>query len=168
MKYGTMTYLCVNERVLMVRKGERKNDPNSGFYTLPGGKLQNFEKGRFCWGRLQSAIRETEEETGLTPLGIKPRGAILFDNSERTFDNWPNPQDFLVYLFSATSYSGQLGQESDEGTPVWVNQSNLNSITKNPGDDCMYSWLKDPRSFMGVIKVKGKTLDLGGTFVDFF
>ena len=70
MKYGTMTFLSVDEMVLMIKKTERQNDPNSGFFTLPGGNLKNFERGANPTGRLESAIREIEEESGLTL--IKP------------------------------------------------------------------------------------------------
>jgi len=36
MKYGTLCYLDVDEKVLMIRKHTREKDPNSGFFTLPG------------------------------------------------------------------------------------------------------------------------------------
>jgi 8-oxo-dGTP pyrophosphatase MutT (NUDIX family) len=64
MKYGTMTYVERGDGgVLMLKKNERVDDPNSGFYTLPGGKLEKNELG--VRGRLESVIREVKEETGL-------------------------------------------------------------------------------------------------------
>ena len=99
MKYGTMSYLFVDKQILMIKRLKEKNDPNSGFYTLPGGKLKDFEKGLNPNGRLESAIRETEEETGLKLIEPKLKGVILFDNSERIFDNWKNSQDFwFIFL----------------------------------------------------------------------
>ncbi|MEK6823407.1 MAG: NUDIX domain-containing protein [Nanoarchaeota archaeon] len=168
MKYGTMSYLFVDKQILMIKKIKRENDPNSGFYTLPGGKLKDFEKGLNPNGRLESAIRETEEETGLKLIEPKLKGVILFDNSERIFDNWKNSQDFLVYLFEAEKYSGKLKEESNEGIPVWIDEKLLEEIPKNEGDLKIYEWLKDPRYFIGTIYHKEKKLDKIKTFVDYF
>lgn len=167
MLYGTMTCLYSQGKVLMIKKGERPNDPNSGLYTLPGGNLKEFEKGSNPTGRLESAIREVKEESGLDIVDVNPRGVILFDNSERIFPNWPDPEDFLVYLFEADKYSGEL-RATDEGTPIWVLERDLLDVPKNPGDGKMYEWLRDPHYFMGIIKVVGRDdLSGEGTFVDF-
>ncbi len=71
----------------MIRKNEREGDPNSGLYTLPGGKLKDSEKGLNPNGRLESVVREVLEETGLEILNPQFKGVILFDNSVREFDN---------------------------------------------------------------------------------
>lgn len=166
MKYGTMSYLCVSGKVLMLKKFKREDDPNSGFYTLPGGKLEDDERGQNSFGRLESAIRETEDETGLILINPLLRGIILFDNSERIFENWPNPEDFLVYLFSAQEYEGEL-RRSDEGVPVWIDEQSIDELPKNEGDSKIYEWLRDPKYFFGAIKHIGKSLNKKGTFVDY-
>jgi len=168
MKYGTMTYLSVDERVLMIKKFERKDDPNSGFFTLPGGNLTEFERGMNSVGRLESATREVQEETGL--ILIKPilRGVILFDNTGRVFDNWSNPQDFLVHIFSSRHYSGRLKTKTKEGVPLWIAEKDIYGLPKNPGDVKIYEWLKNPSYFMGVIRHKGKSLDEENTWVDYY
>ena len=163
-----MTFLSVDEMVLMIKKTERQNDPNSGFFTLPGGNLKNFERGANPTGRLESAIREIEEESGLTLIKPVLRGVILFDNAGRVFDNWPNPQDFLVSIFSARQYSGRLKTKTREGIPLWIAEKDIGGLPKNPGDAKMYEWLKDPRYFMGVIRHNERELDESGTFVDYF
>ena len=161
-----MSYLCVSGKVLMLKKFEREDDPNSGFYTLPGGKLGDDERGQNSFGRLESAIRETEDETGLILINPLLRGVILFDNSERIFENWPNPEDFLVYLFSAQEYEGEL-RRSDEGVSVWIDEQSIDELPKNEGDSKIYEWLRDPKYFFGVIKHRGKSLDEKCTFVDY-
>ena len=93
MKYGTLVHLSVNEKILMLKKEARPNDPNSGYYTLPGGKLGSNER-KTPEGRLAGAVRETEEETGLKIISPIARGVILFNNKGRIFDNWPNPEIF--------------------------------------------------------------------------
>lgn len=154
--------------VLMVKKGKRLDDPNSGFYTLPGGKLKNMEMGLSDKGRLECAVRETKEETGIIPLYPTLRGVILFDNSERVFSDWRKPEDFLVYMFEASHYSGEL-KETDEGTPLWIPENEIPMLPKNPGDDRMYSWLRNGNKFMGLIKIKDKDEIIEQkTFVDYF
>jgi ADP-ribose pyrophosphatase YjhB (NUDIX family) len=168
MKYGTMTYLNCDKGILMLRKIERKEDPNSGYCTLPGGKIENCEKGKNIEGRIKSSIRETGDETGIFPINPILRGVILFDNKDRTFDNWPNPDNFLVQIYSATKYYGEL-RASDEGIPFWVSSwEEINSLPKNAGDKKMYEWLKDGRNFSGVIKHKGNEIDEDGTWGDYF
>jgi 8-oxo-dGTP diphosphatase len=166
MIYANMSYLVSDEGILMLNKNKRKNDPNSDYHTLPGGKLEFYEKGLDNLdGRVNSAIRETENETGITLINPILRGTILFDNKDRTFPNWPNPDNFLVYIFSATKYMGEL-KESDEGIPYWASDEKINSVPKNLGDKLMYEWLADGRNFFGVIKHKGNEIDREGCWVD--
>jgi len=168
MKYGTMVYLVSKGKVLMLKKYERKDDPNSGYFTLPGGKLEKYEKGLDnSQGRLKSCVRETIDETGIKPLGLVLRGVILFDNEGRTFSNWPNPDNFYVYIYSATKFRGEP-KRSDEGIPYSVPLAKVKEVPSNPGDKKMYEWLEDGRDFIGVIKHKGNDLDEEGTFVDYF
>jgi len=168
MKYATLTYLVSKGKVLMLKKPERENDPNSGFFAIPGGKLEKNEKGLDNpKGRLESCIRETREETGIEPINPVLRGVILFDNNGRTFSNWPNPDDFYVYIYSTTKFKGKV-KRSDEGIPYSVPLAKVKEVPSNLGDKKMYEWLKDGRNFIGVIKHKGKELDETGTFVDYF
>ncbi len=112
-------------------------------------------------------IRETIDETGIEPIKPVLIGVILFDNKGRTFPNWPNPDNFLVYIFSATKFKGNA-RKSDEGIPHPIPLNKVNEVPSNPGDKKMYEWLKDGRNFMGVIKHKGNEIDEEGTFVDYF
>ena len=166
MKYGTISYLFSNGKLLMIKKLVRENDPNSGFYVSPGGKLESFEKGVNIKGRLESVIREIKEETGLELINPKLKGIILFDNFERVFENWKNSEDFLVYVFSCERYKGRLKKKSDEGIPMWVDEHKIKDLPQNEGDKKMYEWIKKGKPFVGVIKHKDKSLDEQGTFVD--
>lgn len=163
-----MTWLNFHRQVLMIRKIMREDDPNSGLYTLPGGKLKEHERGLNPHGRLEAAVRETEEETGLTLVHPRLAGVVLFNNFEREFDHWKKPEDYLVYMVAARKYRGQLKLQTDEGTPLWVNEENITGVSKNIGDERMYEWLRDGRFFIGNIKHKGRVLDEEGTFVDYF
>ena len=167
-KYGVLTYLSIDEKALMMQKGIREGDPNSGYFAPPGGKLEDWEKGLDnSQGRLEAAIREPQQESGLIIQHPTFRGVILFDNKGRIFNNWKNPDDFLVYVYSSSQYVGELSKGKDNEKPVWVNVKDIPSLPKNPGDVKMYEWLKDGRYFFGVIKHKGKELDEENTQVDY-
>ena len=168
MKYGTLAHLSADSKTLMIKKGERFEDPNSGYYTLPGGKIEKEEKGSNSKGRLECVVREVLQETGLTLVNPSLKGIILFDNEGRTFPNWPNPDNFLVYVFITNSYSGKLEEKSEEGTPLWIPDNRIRTLPKNPGDVRIYEWLKEGNFFSGVIKHKGNELDEENTFVDYF
>lgn len=171
MMYGVLAYLHPpNGKVLMIKKPEKELDPNSGLYTLPGGKLEDSEKGlHSIKGRLEAAVRETKQETGLTMLEPIIKGSILFDNSERTFDNWPNAPDYLVYIVFSQSCIGRLKEKGDNGEiPFWVDQYDIPRLPKNAGDALIYDWIRwHKESFFGVIKHKGRVLDEKGTWVDY-
>ena len=145
---------------------ERDNDPNSGLFTLPGGKLKDDEKGGCPNGRVDCGVRETFEETGIRVLDAKLRGTILFDNSKRIFPRLENPEDFLVYMIAGTKYEGEL-RETNEGIPLWVPRKEIYGVPKNPGDNHMYEWLKTGRNLIGVIKIVGEELDGKNTWVDY-
>ncbi|HLG30282.1 MAG TPA: NUDIX domain-containing protein [Candidatus Brocadiales bacterium] len=166
-KYGTLCYLCVDGKVLMIQKDIREGDPNSGYCTPPGGKLKISERGTLM-GRLEGMLRELEEETGFTMIGAKFIGEIFFDNSERTFDNWDFPKDYHVYVFRAEGYSGKLKERCKEGVPLWVDKETIPSLPQNPGDSKMYEWINSGRRFKGTIKHKGKILDESGTRVEYY
>lgn len=152
----------------MIKKGSRENDPNSGYFTLPGGKLESDEKGlNNPTGRIKSAAREVIEEAGIEIINPILKGVILFDNSERKFDNWKNPDNFTVYIYSAKKYKGKA-KKSDEGIPYAVPLNKTPEVPSNPGDKKMYEWLNTGKRFFGVIKHKGKELDESGTWVDYF
>jgi 8-oxo-dGTP pyrophosphatase MutT (NUDIX family) len=168
MKYGNMAYIVSKGKVLMIKKVVRENDPNSGYFTLPGGKIKFEEKGlNNIFGRRESAIRETLEETGIRMLNPVLQGIILFDNSQRTFSDWKNPDNFLVYIYSSKKFSGKI-KASDEGVPYSVPLEKLEEVPSNSGDKLMYGWLKDGRKFFGVIYHKGNEVDEVNSWVDFY
>ncbi len=68
-----------------------------------GGKLHAGETPE------QSAIRETFEETGLTVRNLFYHGVMNFHNFGK------DEVDFVVHLFSAKEFSGELLKNSDDG-----------------------------------------------------
>ena len=66
---ANLCFIVKDERVLLIRK---KRGLGAGKINGPGGKIEPGETA------LASAIRETQEEIGVTPLGVEERGVLHF------------------------------------------------------------------------------------------
>lgn len=88
-------------KVLLIRK---KRGFGKGKINGPGGKLDEGETP------LQAAVRETEEELGITPLDPEYRGSLAFE--------FTDGMRMFVSVFMATQYSGEE-IETEEAAPLW-------------------------------------------------
>lgn len=93
-------------RVLLIAK---KRGMGAGKWNGPGGKLEHGESAE------AAAVRETREETGVTPSAPAKVGLLEFRFAEGS-DCWDNS----CSIFRATAHSGALGPENDECAPAWV------------------------------------------------
>ncbi|KEO81365.1 8-oxo-dGTP diphosphatase [Tumebacillus flagellatus] len=94
----------MKNQVLMLQK------PRRGWWVVPGGKVEVGES-------LQAAvIREVGEETGLTVQDPQLRGVftILVEEEGVVVKHW------MLFTFAATSYTGELVSECEEGILEWV------------------------------------------------
>lgn len=66
---ATLCFIIKDGRVLLIRK---KRGLGAGKINGPGGKLEPGETP------LQAAVRETQEEIGVTPLQLEERGVLHF------------------------------------------------------------------------------------------
>lgn len=172
MMYGVLTYLSRQDgKILMIKKPKKGKDPNSGLCTLPGGKLESFEKGVSLEGRLEAAVRETKSETGISIFKPRLLGSVLFDNEGRAFDNWPNAPDYLVYIVASESHTGDLKEGDGGEIPFWAGRYTIPKLSQSVGDSLLYRWIDYGRAkkpFFGVIKYNGKEIDKDNSFVDYF
>jgi len=99
---GTLLFVRAGTNVLLMRK---KRGHGAGRINAPGGKLETGETPRAC------AVRETLEETGVTPLSPELRGVFRFVDLVQ-------PQ-WLGYVFVAERHVGEP-VETDEGRPFWT------------------------------------------------
>ena len=81
-------------------------------YTFPGGHIEPGES------IVQSAIREVKEETGLIMKNPRLVGVKQF---------WVKSCRYIVFLFSATKFSGELGS-SYEGEVGWFTKEEMKNI----------------------------------------
>ena len=112
-EYTEITNMCMlsdgKGRVLV----QRRNDPNWGGITFPGGHVEQGESF------VESTIREMQEETGLTVKNLHLCGLRQFYNREGI--------RYIVMLFRAEGYEGQL-HSSREGEVFWVDESELDGL----------------------------------------
>lgn len=118
MVHVTIMFLKREGELLLAMK---KRGFGQGKWNGAGGKIEQGETP------LQAAIRETQEEIGVTPLSPQKMGEIdFYITSEPDFNNF-------AHIFVATEWEGDP-QESEEMRPEWFPVDQL-PYPKMWGDD---------------------------------
>jgi len=149
---GTLAYLWDRDRdrVLLIRRNARLDDDHYGKVNGLGGKVEVDED------IVSSARREIQEEAGLETTELSLRGTVTFS------DFGPNREQWLVFIFIATKWTGELLDGNNEGTLEWVDRSILLSAAAEaesaeypmwPGDKHFLPLVfdQDPRQFHGTM-----------------
>ncbi len=98
---ANLCFIVKDGRVLLIRK---KRGLGAGKINGPGGKLEPGETA------LISAIREVQEEIGVTPLEIEERGVLHFQ--------FVDGYSLHCAVFLARDFTGEL-IETVEAAPLW-------------------------------------------------
>jgi len=99
---GVLCFIFRQDELLLILK---KRGLGAGKINAPGGKIEPGESP------LEAAIRETQEEVGLTPLDPHPVGELFFQFTDGyTLD---------CVVFRAEGHSG-TEVETDEAVPRWT------------------------------------------------
>jgi len=128
---AVLTYIFHKDSVLLMNK---KRGLGAGKVNAPGGHIEPGETP------VEAAVRETEEEVGLTPYDLKEVGTLYFQFTKGL------KLKGTVYI--STSYKGLL-TETDEADPFWVSISEI-PYEKMWEDDLL--WLPhviDGKTFTG-------------------
>ena len=99
---ATLLFIVRDGQVLLIHK---KRGLGAGKVNGPGGHVEDGETPLAC------AVREVEEELGITPLGVEPCGELRFQFTDGLA--------LLVYVFRADDCHGEP-RESDEAAPLWA------------------------------------------------
>ncbi len=111
MKLTTLVYILdANDRVLL---GLKKRSHGVGKWNGPGGKVEDSETPE------QAAIRETQEEVGLTVRNLEPRGVVEFMQPASCI----GPVN-RCYIYVTKDFTGEL-VETEEMRPEWFAINNL-------------------------------------------
>jgi len=104
---AVLCFVVQDGRVLLMRK---KRGLGSGKINGPGGRLEPDED------YLGAAVRETEEELGITPIGPVEAAHLSFI--------FTDGYSLDARAFIATGYRGEL-TETDEGAPLWFSVTDI-------------------------------------------
>lgn len=99
---GTLLFVLHQGQALLIRK---KRGLGAGKINAPGGKIDPGETA------LQAAVREVQEEVGVTALAIEEVGELSFQ--------FVDGLRMHVVVYVARGHQGQP-VETDEAIPLWV------------------------------------------------
>jgi 8-oxo-dGTP diphosphatase len=99
---ATLLFVIRDGKILLI---EKKRGHGAGKVNGPGGKIDPGETS------LEAAIRETQEELGITPLAPRKLGELWFVMSD--------VPDILCHVFRADAFEGDP-VETDEAVPLWA------------------------------------------------
>ena len=99
---ATLLFVITGGRILLIHK---KQGLGAGKINGPGGRLEAGETPE------QAAVRETQEELCITPVGVTHAGTLRF----QFYDGYALAGD----VFTASGYEGDP-TETDEAIPVWA------------------------------------------------
>lgn len=99
---ATLCFVVRETEILLIRK---KRGLGAGKVNGPGGRLEPGETAEAC------AIRETQEELGVTPVGLEWRGELHFQ--------FTDGYALHCAVFTAVDCEGEP-IETDEAVPLWT------------------------------------------------
>ena len=120
MKRTSLCYIFNNDRVLLLYRNKKENDPNEGKWIGVGGKLEEGETPQEC------ALREVYEETGIRLETIMQRGLIRFVS-----EMWDDEE---MNLFSAELSDEPELKECNEGRLAWIDAGKVMDLPMWEGD----------------------------------
>jgi len=104
---AVVCYVFRGEEVMLIHK---KLGLGNGLINAPGGRIEETETA------LEAAVRETEEETGITPIDPIQVGVLNF----QFIDGY----SLKGYVFFAYDHTGEM-KETDEADPFWANVNRI-------------------------------------------
>ena len=137
---ATLLFVVRDGRILLIRK---KRGLGAGKINGPGGKLDLRETP------LAGAIREVEEEIGVTPTGVEQRGEIRFQFTDGLA--------LHGFVFLASGCDGQP-RETDEAAPIWTSVDRIPYGEMWADDALWMPWLLAGRKFSGRALFDGDAL----------
>ncbi len=123
----------------------KKRGFGAGRWNGPGGKASPNEKAE------QAAIRECQEEIGVTPLNPELVGKMKFyEKTDPAFGHY-------IHIFTATKWEGEP-QETEEMRPQWFKTGNIPYDKMWVDDSLWLPLVLDGKKFEGALTLDGTTI----------
>ena len=119
MKSTSLCYIECNNKVLMLHRTKKNDDPNEGKWIGIGGKFNENESPEECM------LREVYEETGIRLTSWQYRGIVTFVS-----DKWEGE---YMHLFTAQTSKEDV-ISCNEGDLYWVEKDKLLTLNLWEGD----------------------------------
>ncbi|MDF3129371.1 8-oxo-dGTP diphosphatase [Kiritimatiellaeota bacterium B1221] len=104
---ATLCFVLQNQQVLLI---EKQRGLGAGKVNGPGGKFDPGETAAEC------AVRETQEELGVTPKDLEHRGLLRFE--------FTNGYKLEAHIFLAHDHEGEA-VETEEAIPLWTDLDSI-------------------------------------------
>jgi 8-oxo-dGTP diphosphatase len=104
---ATLLFIVDGSRVLLIRK---KRGLGAGKINAPGGRLEPGESAD------AAAVREVEEEVGVTPLEVTAHGSLRFE--------FVDGYKLCAHVYVARAFRG-TPVETDEAIPLWFERAHI-------------------------------------------
>ena len=123
LRQTTLCFLVKGERILLARKREGFG---AGRWNGVGGKVEPGESVE------EAAIRESQEEIGVTPTAMKKAAELEFYFYTDAHRQSPSDQKVSVYI--AEAWEGEPSESEEMGVPRWHPKDSLPFDSMWPDD----------------------------------
>ncbi len=141
MLLATLCYLKHDGHTLMVYRNRKPNDIHAGKWNGLGGKFEAGETPEEC------IRREVQEESGLVIQNPHLHGLLMFPKFKGN--------DWYVFVFTATEFSGELIAEGPEGTLEWVADEKVLGLNLWESDHIFMPWIREGKFFSAKFEYQG-------------
>jgi 8-oxo-dGTP diphosphatase len=128
----------------MVYRNKKPNDIHEGKWNGLGGKFEAGETPEEC------VRREVEEESGLVIRNPRLHGLLMFPKFKGN--------DWYVFVFTATEFSGELMMDSPEGKLEWVPDEKMSSLQLWESDHIFMPWIENGDFFSAKFDYEGANM----------
>ena len=141
---ATLCYLKRDGCTLMVHRNKKVNDIHEGKWNGLGGKLEAGESPEEC------VIREVQEETGHLIQNPRLHGLLMFPNFKGN--------DWYVFVFTATEFSGEITDDSPEGHLEWIPDDQVAQLNVWESDHIFFPWIQGGNYFSAKFHYDGDVM----------
>ena len=139
-EHAVLCFVRSGGRLLLIRK---KRGLGAGKVNGPGGRIEGGETAA------QAAVRETEEEVGVTPLALREAGELAFQ--------FTDGYGLHCKVFVASDLRGEP-RETDEALPFWCAEDRVPFDEMWADDRLWFPMMLSGTRFQGVFVFDGDAM----------